>query len=166
MAASVLLHHQDENPYAPSLFRFAIFVNGSLPYSKTSNLGVDVTRFFTEAASQESTLALTRVFTPTDDDDIVEYDDFWEHNLANSLPIRRFSPRTQKDKISIPTTHIFGKNDPYRLQSLQLSKLCDVKQANCFEHGGGHEVPRSKDQSKGIAQAIMRTFQNAEFTPV
>lgn len=152
----MILHHQDEHPFAAPLFRFAIFVNGSLPYSKTSRLGVDVSQIFHEAAMDKG-----KVFTPTDDDDISDSDD--GAILQMMLPIRRFSPRTHKDRISIPTAHIFGKKDHFRLQSLQLANLCDSKQATCFEHSGAHDVPRRGDQSAGIAKAIMCTFEKAQF---
>lgn len=38
--------------------------------------------------------------------------------------IRRFHPAVDSARISIPTAHIYGKNDPYFSQSLQLVDMC------------------------------------------
>lgn len=83
--------------------------------------------------------------------------------MLQTLPIRRFSPRTHKDRIDIPTAHLYGQSDPWRAQSLRLVELCDQKQAVCFEHNGAHRVPRAQDQSQEMAKAILHTFQNAQF---
>lgn len=90
--------------------------------------------------------------------------DYFENgHILQNLPIRRFSPRTHKDRINIPTAHLYGEYDPWRAQSLRLIHLCDQKQAVSFEHGGAHNLPRTAEQSKEMAKVVMRTFQNAHF---
>lgn len=46
LAASILLRHQDEKPFEPAPFRFAVFICGSLPYWVDTNKGTDVAGLF------------------------------------------------------------------------------------------------------------------------
>ncbi|CAK3786716.1 Hypothetical predicted protein [Lecanosticta acicola] len=160
LLASILLHHQAENPYGPPLFRFAVFMNAFLPYSKNSDFGIDVGHMWFEDSGG-------KVFTPTDDDTvkgIERYGDYMEegHNFR-TLPIRRFNPSLHKDKINIPTAHLYGAKDAHRPQSLRLIEMCDEKQVATFEHCGRHEVPRTPKQAEGMATAIKKTFEKAQF---
>lgn len=138
-------------------------MNASLPYSKNADFGIDVGHMWYENCLEEG----RKVITPTDDDTaegIERYGNYLKEGYTwRNLPVRRFSPSTHTDKITIPTAHIYGQSDPHRPQSLRLIELCDEKQAASFEHLGGHEVPRSSEQSREISKTINKTYQKAQF---
>ncbi|KAJ5902201.1 hypothetical protein N7495_002729 [Penicillium taxi] len=46
--------------------------------------------------------------------------------------------------ITIPTLHVVGAADPYLDASMALYNLCDPDQADLFDHGSGHVIPRTK----------------------
>lgn len=54
-------------------------------------------------------------------------------------------------RISIPTAHIYGRQDEWRAHSVSLVGLC-AEPVVCFEHDGGHEVPRGA--SEEIADVV------------
>lgn len=136
-------------------------MNGSLPFSKSLDLGVDVTEMWLENRIDEG-----KVFTPTDEDNAPLMEWYEKGYTLETLPIRRFSPRTHKGQISIPTAHLYGRHDQYRAQSLRLMDICDKRQVVCFEHNGGHNLPRTPDQVTEMAKTILRTFQKAQFVGV
>lgn len=45
-------------------------------------------------------------------------------------------------RISIPSAHIIGARDEWRLHSLDTAKLCQRESVTVVEHHGGHEIPR------------------------
>ena len=55
-------------------------------------------------------------------------------------------------RIKIPTVHVYGRQDKWRLHSKDLEKLCLRDLTTVFEHDGGHEIPRSA--SEEICDAI------------
>ncbi|KAL8646418.1 MAG: hypothetical protein Q9226_006865 [Calogaya cf. arnoldii] len=55
-------------------------------------------------------------------------------------------------RIQIPTVHIYGRQDKWRLHSKDLVSLCPKNLATVFEHDGGHEIPKSA--SEDICDAI------------
>ncbi|KAJ2906167.1 alpha/beta-Hydrolase [Zalerion maritima] len=57
-------------------------------------------------------------------------------------------------QIPIPTAHIYGIKDPRYPASIQLAHLCDPKRRQMFDHGGGHDIPRSSAVSIRIAELL------------
>lgn len=57
-------------------------------------------------------------------------------------------------RIKIPTVHIYGIKDPRCPASLQLSHFSDPRLTKAYDHGGGHDVPRTSDVSERIAQLV------------
>ena len=55
-------------------------------------------------------------------------------------------------RIKIPTVHVYGRQDKWRLHSMDLVRLCSRDFATVFEHDGGHEIPKSA--SEEICDAI------------
>lgn len=78
----------------------------------------------------------------------------------DSFP-RVFHPFMCTERISIPTVHVFGKNDPYKLQADLAFRLCDKTIARSFEHGGSHNVPRAPKDVKKIVKGIEWAWQQA-----
>ena len=57
-------------------------------------------------------------------------------------------------KIDIPTVHIYGIKDPRYTSSMQLAHFCAEDKRRVFDHGGGHEIPRTTKVSDQIAELL------------
>ena len=139
-ASIVLLHHQAEQAFVPPPFRVAIFISSIYCYSRSTELGVDVTDIvpanerletWSEPSSRDSS----------------------EENLPYH-PVRRLTPDSCKAKLLIPTAHIYGSNDTLLNESLDLVKMCDSSFASTYMHGGGHDIPMDYDTSVKIRDTI------------
>jgi hypothetical protein len=63
--------------------------------------------------------------------------------------------------INIPTAIIFGSRDEAMQTSIQLSELCSPETRTVFDHGGGHEIPRTAKATTGMANAIRAVLRRA-----
>jgi hypothetical protein len=59
---------------------------------------------------------------------------------------------TSPYRIKIPTAHIYGSKDPRYAAGVHLSGICDPETRRCYNHGGGHEIPRTAAVSNDIAE--------------
>ncbi|KAL2048881.1 hypothetical protein ABVK25_010833 [Lepraria finkii] len=57
-------------------------------------------------------------------------------------------------KIDIPTVHIYGIKDPRYTSSMQLAHFCAEDKRRVYDHGGGHEIPRTTKVSEQIAELL------------
>ncbi|KAF1347665.1 serine hydrolase FSH [Delphinella strobiligena] len=68
--------------------------------------------------------------------------------------------------IQIPTVHIYGSRDPRMASAFQLARFCREDVKRIFDHGGGHDLPRTTVVSQKIAGlvswAMDRVRQSAE----
>lgn len=67
----------------------------------------------------------------------------------------------EEELISIPTAHIWGRNDEiWPGRGERLSLVCRAGVRTVFEHQGGHQVPGSQDKDDvvSIVHAIRRTI--------
>lgn len=55
-------------------------------------------------------------------------------------------------RIKIPTVHVYGAKDPRWPASLQLAHFCNRREM--YDHGGGHDIPRSTDVSLKLAALL------------
>jgi pimeloyl-ACP methyl ester carboxylesterase len=51
-----------------------------------------------------------------------------------------------RQRISIPTAHIFGTADDFAVHALLLQKMCDRSVLKSTTHKGGHELPRTAEE--------------------
>jgi predicted esterase len=63
--------------------------------------------------------------------------------------------------IQIPTVHIIGSKDPYREESLGLTRICDHRTRVVLDHKGGHEVPRGNTAVSAMASCISKALETA-----
>lgn len=159
---AVILYHEIENPGALPLFRFAIFICGDLPFTRTADQGVDVTEEYIrdgllhgdvvnepdtvvemkKSASGRSALQLhVNADNTTVDDD-----------GASPFIVRRFVPSVDRERIRIPTAHVYGAQDKDLRKSLALVEMCDEKMRWIYMHQGGHEIPRLEEVHKKIVE--------------
>lgn len=57
-------------------------------------------------------------------------------------------------RINLPTVHVYGSKDPRWPAGIQLAEFCDDREE--FDHGGGHDIPRSTEVSERIASMVRR----------
>ncbi|KAH8585726.1 serine hydrolase FSH [Bisporella sp. PMI_857] len=160
--ASFLLYSQQTNPLVPPPFKFAMFVCGGLPLDVVEDLGLEVSReahemdLRTKHQLSERTHGITTVKPGSDrwqrfeEAAINPYDIMWLPNVfgldVTQIPLDM--------TISIPTVHIFGSKDPRYPASLQLAHFCDPAVRRMYDHGGGHDIPRSKVASESLAELL------------
>lgn len=56
--------------------------------------------------------------------------------------------------IGIPTVHVYGARDPRYPASVTLSHFCDERMRRTFDHGGGHDIPRTGDVSHMMKELV------------
>ena len=159
----VILYHQIENPLALPLFRFAVFICGDLPFTRSPDLGVDVTEQYIKdgvmhgdvvnepekvaemkrSASGRSSLELNTDSGYTSDEE-----------AASARIVRRFVPEVDKERIQIPTAHVYGAQDVDLKKSLALVEMCDEELRETYMHQGGHDIPRAEDVHQDIMKVV------------
>lgn len=60
-------------------------------------------------------------------------------------------------RIQIPTVHVYGAKDPRWPASLQLAFLC--RNRKTYDHGGGHDIPRTTEVSEKMAGLVMELLK-------
>jgi len=160
--ASFLLYCQQTNPLAPPPFKFAMFVCGGLPLDVVEDLGLDVSQeaheidIRTKHQLSEKTHSITSTKPGSDrwqsiaETAINPYDIMWSPSVFG-LDVTQIPPDMV---IGIPTVHIFGSKDPRYPASLQLAHFCDPAVRRMYDHGGGHDIPRSKVVSESLAELL------------
>jgi hypothetical protein len=59
---------------------------------------------------------------------------------------------TSPYRINVPTVHIYGSKDPRWAAGVHLSGICEPSKRRTYDHGGGHEIPRTAAVSNSIAE--------------
>lgn len=172
LAASMILHHQLSlsHPSSP-LFRAAIFICSPLPFSHSLDHGIDARAYFGSNA-----MAPSRADCPTKVPEHLITDAHYlrgeeeldpcngqclaDESMASKrkeINYQMFHSSVDDVRIDIPTVHVVGRKDEWRLHSLDVMKLCREQFARVLEHEGGHEVPRSADEDicDAIETAVM-----------
>jgi len=167
LALSFLLYHARESPGDPLPFGSVVFICGGVPFSVLEDLGVGVTdrarevsdatvRVMKEKAGRlahvAENLGEVRLGTGLWDDtsDLV-------HD-PGVMPEERdvfgidFGEVGEELRVGIPTVHVYGAKDPRWPSSMQLAHFC--RDRKMFDHGGGHDIPRSTEVSERIAELI------------
>jgi pimeloyl-ACP methyl ester carboxylesterase len=167
-----LLYHQAANPGAPPPFKVAIFICGGVSLQVLEDLGTRVDQEAhdwdrrTKLLLQQKNDAAAVLRSGRDrwgsikhEDIVLDGSNQWDLQNVFGLDVTQFS---EDLKIRIPTVHIYGSRDPRLPASLQLACLCDSEVRKTFDHGGGHDIPRSKEVSKTIAELVRWSVLMAE----
>ncbi|KAK1144994.1 hypothetical protein N8T08_004709 [Aspergillus melleus] len=64
--------------------------------------------------------------------------------------------------ITIPACHVVGGQDPFLDASMALYNFWDPDQAEIFDHGGGHTVPREIGTCREIAEVVRGLMSEVE----
>lgn len=182
----MIFRHQFERPHDPPLFRFALFLCASLPLSWDYQHGFDVTWLFASGRAMSVDFSEWQKYKKlgeshegvVPDIDLNGVPSLARKSVAKAaadaaaaalMPggerpmIKRFHHDHDTMRIGIPTAHVIGKEDGYREQSYALLKLCNPALAVSMEHPGDHEVPRTAEVTRAIADVIQRTITRSEF---
>ena len=185
LSASLVLKHQIENPFSPPLFRFAIFISGTLPFSWSESLGHDAYNLImsenplnTSASDWERQrklgLAYLQPIHNSESSVLTEMFPAWEEGRQYLLELiekpenahlrpRCFHPDIHQERISIPTAHVWGAGDSFRSHAKELVRLCEPSVAAVYEHGGLHDVPHSLEDNKIVSEMVQKTILRSEF---
>ncbi|KAK4663194.1 hypothetical protein QC763_606480 [Podospora pseudopauciseta] len=72
-----------------------------------------------------------------------------------------FHPDVEEARIQIPTVHIHGRNDPWRVQGRALMRMCDEDKVQYAIHEGGHEIPGWGEDLDDVVEAIREGLKEA-----
>lgn len=186
LSSALILKYQMENPFSSPLFRFAIFISGTLPFSWTSSAGQDAFGLIigdnplsTDAADwqYQSKYALLSPEPLEDSPARILADMFptWKKrretlvNLVknpnnNYMKPRCFHPDLHHERINIPTAHVWGSQDLFKSHAQLLVRLCDGSLATTYEHSGEHDVPHKLEENKMFARIFQKTVLRSEFS--
>lgn len=168
---------QEEEPTHPLPFRFLICMGGNLPFSGSDKGGVDVTDWIAfhripvsdlkeldnfsqwAQANQDKMphptdrVGISTMFHPIMDEYVLkEYD-------REAFFTKLIHPDVDKERLDLPTCHVYGKNDEVVDGAAKMVELCSPKRRLQYIHEGGHDVPRSKIEVTKIAHLIEKTVQ-------
>ncbi|KAM3436083.1 hypothetical protein MY4824_004561 [Beauveria thailandica] len=164
LVAGMLLREQLElagrRKTTPPLFKAAMFICSPLPFSCTTDHGVDVRSYFgiqpslKPLPSNRPTIVpdylVADAFFRRNDKDLARsatgFEDKEDYKVEAEPYYNMLHPDVDTARISIPTAHVYGKKDSWRRHSMDLVRLCEGSNRICFQHDGGHEVPRAASE--------------------
>lgn len=175
LIGSYLLYHAREHKAQPLPFQAAIFVCGGMPLPVLEDLGVHVpqrARVINDLTSKMMKAKAGQLVEMAQDLDRIQpgvglWDDVAGllHN-PERMPDKKdvfgldFTAMPEDVRIRIPTVHVFGAKDPRWPASVQLAHFCENRRM--YDHGGGHDIPRSTEVSKRIAELVEELAREIE----
>lgn len=162
LGSSALLLHQEETPHLPPPFKSAIFICGGPSLGVLEEMGFHVSAEARERdIASRSALALQAGSSSL----MTKGANRWtglgalsgglsEEELRNEI--------TSPYRISIPTVHIYGTKDPRYAAGVHLSGICEPEKRRAYNHGGGHEIPRTGAVSNSIAELVQWALKESE----
>lgn len=162
MGAAALLYHQADSPSSPPPFKSAIFICGGAPLTVLERLG-----FHISMDAWERDFASRKALAEQADSSAIlaKGSARWSAG-ADGVPRPTFDELTKEIsgpfQLQIPTAHVYGARDPRYFSGIQLAGLCEAKKRRVFDHGGGHEIPRTEVVSKTIADMVRWALAESE----
>ena len=167
------MYHQRERPNQPLPFKAAVFVCGGVPFKVLDDLDFSVSqvaqdieqRSRDELKERESSITTVPLGV-----------DRWDQpsksgngvNVPSSSSFDPDNPSNLHDVFgldftrlpshllirNLPTVHIYGSKDPRYPASIQLTQFFDPTLRKVYNHQGGHDIPRSSEVSKRVAELM------------
>ncbi|KAJ6093452.1 hypothetical protein N7486_008741 [Penicillium sp. IBT 16267x] len=154
LASTYLLFHEEETSHLPAPFKVAIFHCGGVSLQVLQELGFNITSAMYDRdlksrnalVSSASAEAILRMGTSR-----------WQgDNSGGGLTEQAIRDEIKGPvQISIPTVHVYGVKDPRYAAGVQLSGVCDPANRRCYNHGGGHEIPRQS----AVTNTLVELFE-------
>jgi len=167
LVLTYLLYHAKERPDEPLPFKSAVFICGGVPFSVLEDLGLHVSQKAkdindrTGEALRRKAGKLREIAANIDmiSPGFGLWDDTGDllHD-PSAVPERSdvfgldFTAFPGTALVDIPTVHVYGSKDPRWPSSMQLAHFCSSR--TMYDHGGGHEIPRSTAVSLRIAELV------------
>lgn len=167
LVMSFLLYHARETPLEPLPFRSAIFVCGGVPLPVLDDLDLPVPQRARDVNDQTVRVLKAKAghlaHMAANPDQIQRGVGLWDdkEGLVHDPTVMPdesdvfgldFTAMPEDVRIRIPTVQIYGAKDPRWPASLQLAHFCEHREM--YDHGGGHDIPRSTEVSNKIAALI------------
>ncbi|KAK3688475.1 serine hydrolase FSH [Podospora appendiculata] len=172
LISSFLLYHAREAPDEPLPFKAAVFICGGLPLQVLEDLALPVSQRAYDINARSVQLLTQKAGALTDYaanvDKIKPGMGLWDdtggllHDPA-VMPHESdvfgldFTAMPPDVRIRIPTVHVYGAKDPRWPAGVQLAHFCDDRKM--YDHGGGHDIPRSTEVSVKIAELLRQLSQ-------
>ncbi|MCJ1396131.1 hypothetical protein MMC18_009020 [Xylographa bjoerkii] len=161
LASSMLLSHFINTPHVPSPFKLAVFICSGIPLLALDELGLPVGQkardidenskhALSAQASSASILAQGRERWTGIESDVVTEGEVLETDVYGL----DFTQYPKEWRVRMPTVHVYGKKDPRYAASTQLAWFCEEGKRRVYDHGTGHEIPRKREVSMAIAEAV------------
>ncbi|OJJ04841.1 hypothetical protein ASPVEDRAFT_54936 [Aspergillus versicolor CBS 583.65] len=64
-------------------------------------------------------------------------------------------------RVTIPTAHIVGRQDPLYPQSMKLFGLCEPGKSEVYDHGSKHMIPFDMSNNDAMVRVIERVIERA-----
>ncbi|KAJ9411857.1 hypothetical protein DTO045G8_7 [Paecilomyces variotii] len=154
VSADMLLHHQAESPNSPPPFKSAIFICGGPLLTELERLGytISLDAWERDHASRKALAEQADVSAI-----LSKGSARWGAGL-DSAALPSFDELTSEItgpyQIQVPTAHVYGAKDPRYFSGVQLAGLGEPSKRKVFDHGGGHEIPRTDVVSRTIADMV------------
>lgn len=152
----------------PLPFKAAIFICGGVPLPALEDLGLPVSKKaweINEKTSQQLKSKTAKYAALADAPEKIQIGlGLWDYDREemshdhDKFPDAKdvygldFTAFRKDIRIKIPTVNIYGVKDPRYPAAMQLSHFCENTKR--YDHGGGHEVPRSTAVSEEIARLV------------
>jgi pimeloyl-ACP methyl ester carboxylesterase len=174
LIGTFLLYHALETPDEPLPFKAAILICGGLPLNFLQDgLGLPVSQRAHEIHEQTVALLKEKAGRLTElakeRDKIKMGMSLWDDTAVllhdpDCLPEEGgsdvfgldFKAMPPQARIKIPTVHVYGAKDPRWPASIQLAYFCDKDTRKMYDHGGGHDIPRSTEVSNRLAELVVQ----------
>lgn len=154
LAAATLLLYRVDHPDQPPPFKAAIFICGGAPLLLAENLGYEIGeeiwKMDREGRDQLALQADSRAI-------LQNGAERWVGSRSDAGKVDEEALRSVMQgpvRIEIPTVHVYGEKDPRYTAGVLLSGLCAPERRRVFNHGGGHEIPRTSAVSGTIAELV------------
>ncbi|GFF29879.1 hypothetical protein IFM58399_02406 [Aspergillus lentulus] len=154
LGTAMLLLHQAQNPTQPPPFKAAIFICGGPPLKLIESIGFQISDAVKERdrAGREA-LAMQAHSASI----LTKGSARWTGDASGGGAVDEEELRGEirgPFKVGIPTVHVYGSKDPRYAAGVQLSGICESGKRRVFDHGGGHEIPRTDRVSRTIADLV------------
>lgn len=165
LGSSALLFHHEETPHLPPPFKAAIFVCGGASLGVLEEMG-----FHVSAEARRRDLASRSALNQQARSSalLTQGGDRWIglKTLDSGLSEAELrSEITSPYHINIPTVHIYGSKDPRWAAGVHLSGICEPTKRRTYDHGGGHEIPRTATVSNSIAELFQWAVAQSQISP-
>ncbi|RAH61611.1 EF-hand calcium-binding domain protein [Aspergillus piperis CBS 112811] len=160
VGSSTALLHLLEEPNQPLPFKAAIFICAGVPLRVLEKVGYKIA----PEVWDKDIVTRKALAAQADSSAILSQGSMrWqgEKGISASEADIRKEIAPSNVQIDIPTVHIYGDKDPRWSAGIQLSQACNATKRRMYNHGGGHEVPRTNEVTTGMAELVRWALREA-----